>query len=114
MVNSWKEKCLSALRAHVARAVADDFRQIARHVTIEREYQTERILPVLPELARLRGHFERKFDELAMVTESLVLEVVRLQRQIAEMSPPAADRLEVYNGEHLQSDHGAPGDRRAA
>lgn len=87
-MKAWRDQCLERLRAHVALALADDFRHLAddfRHLAERHERQ----------FAELRAHLDRRLDELALVSESLVIETVRMQRQLAERLP-SPDGLAVY------------------
>jgi hypothetical protein len=93
LVKAWRDQCLERLRAHVALALADDFRNLA-----ERDQR---------QLAKLRADFDRRFDEMVFVSESLILETIRLQRQLADYLPPGnrsaeVGEVETYDAEKAQ------------
>ncbi|HVX10981.1 MAG TPA: hypothetical protein VHC22_07370 [Pirellulales bacterium] len=105
------------LRRHITLAVAEDFRQLARHVTIEREQQAcerqEETKRILAALEQMREQFEHTLDGCALASESMVRELVLLQRQIAEIAPPRL-RLDDYRHDLLDQGDDAADVRRAA
>jgi hypothetical protein len=125
-IKACRDKCLAKLRAHVALGVAEDFRQLAHHVTTERQETTaetqlqaqshaERILlEIVGQAQDLRQSSDKKFDELTMVTESLVMEIVRMQRLLAQVSAEMADRLDPSQRTELRLTEESLPVRRAA
>jgi hypothetical protein len=117
LLKAQRDKFFEKLRSHITLAVADDFRQLVRHVTIEREQQTlerqEELKRTLATLDQIRLNVEQTLDGFSLVSESLVREIVLVQRQIAEAFPPTLPFEDHRHGALGPSDD-ASSVRRAA
>jgi len=83
LVKPARDRVLARLRAHMALAVNDDLRQLVVHVTAERVALTAELTArMAAETAALR----RQLDEVNLCSDGLLREVVRLQREMRELS----------------------------
>jgi hypothetical protein len=101
LVRPMRDRLLAKLRAHVALAVNDDLRQLALHITAQRLALAAELTQHLgAELAPIR----RQLDDLNLCNEGLLREVVRLQRelrQLTEAFEPTSPHGSLDDAPHL-------------
>lgn len=78
-----RDRLLAKLRAHVALAVNDDLLRLAVHVSNERASLAAVLTKqIVEELAPLR----RQLDDLSVCNEGLLREVVRIERDLQQLT----------------------------
>jgi hypothetical protein len=83
LVKPVRDWLLARLRAHMALAVHGDLHHVVLHVTAERvTLAAELTQRLAAELAPLR----RQLDDLNLCNDGLLREVMRLQREVRELS----------------------------
>jgi hypothetical protein len=89
-----RNRLLARFRAHVALALADNFRQVSEEFKL--------VTDEFRQFAAAQERYERQIHEMNLFVEALAREILRLQRHLDELAPSleptAAEATVAYQG----------------